>query len=86
MTQSTVRASDISFNEGVLRFAAVHKRVARFRYAKGPHSPVEVREFTPTRVYTSHDGHILIAGPDEDRDGAPRQYRLDRIKGDVKIP
>lgn len=80
-----VKASDITFNEGILRLAAVHKRVVQFRYAKSPDSPVEIREFTPTRVYTSSDDNVLISGPDEDRGGV-RQYRLDRIKGDVKIP
>lgn len=81
-----VRASDITFNEGVLRLAAVHGRPVEFRYAKSPASPVEVRTFVPESVTQTRDGKIVIVGPDEDRDGAIRSYRLDRIKGEVSIP
>lgn len=81
-----VRASDITFNEGVLRLAAVHGRKVEFRYAKSPASPVEARSFVPTSVTTTRDGNVVIVGPDEDRDGEIRSYRLDRIKGEVSIP
>lgn len=80
-----VKAKDISFNEAIVRIAAIHQRVVEFRYLKGMDSPIEVRRFTPTRVYTSADGKVLILGPDEDREEV-RQYRLDRIRGDVKVP
>jgi len=81
-----VRASDITFNEGVLRLAAVHGRVAEFRYAKSDSAPIEHRSFVPESVYTTRDGHVVIVGPDEDREGQYRSYRLDRIKGEVSIP
>ena len=80
-----VRASDITFNEGVLRLAAVHGRKVGFRYAKSSSAPIEHRSFVPEHVYTTRDGNVVIVGPDEDRE-APRSYRLDRIKGEVYIP
>lgn len=81
-----VRASDISFNEGVLRLAAVHGREVAFRYAKTPTAPIEARSFVPTSVTITRDGNVVITGPDQDRDGEIRAYRLDRIKGEVSIP
>lgn len=81
-----VRASDVSFNEGALRLAAVHHRVAEFRYAKTKSSPIETRRFIPESVAQTSKGDIVIIGPDEDREHEFRSYRLDRIKGDVKIP
>lgn len=81
-----VRASDITFNEGVLRLAAVHGRVAEFRYAKSDGSPIEARSFVPEAVHTTREGNVVVLGPDEDRGGAYRSYRLDRIKGEVSIP
>lgn len=86
LSDDVVRASDISFNEGVLRLAAVHGRVAEFRYAKSDTAPVEARSFIPESVYATRAGNIVILGPDEDRNGAIRSYRLDRIKGEVSIP
>lgn len=84
--QTIVHASDVTFNEGVLRLAAVHGRRVEFRYAKSADAPIEFRSFTPESVTTSREGHVLIAGPDEDRNGEFRSYRLDRIKGEVSIP
>lgn len=81
-----VRASDITFNEGVLRLAAVHGRKAEFRYAKSASAPIEHRSFVPESVYTTRDGNVVIVGPDEDRSGEYRSYRLDRIAGEVSIP
>lgn len=85
-TGEVVRASDISFNEGVLRLAAVHGRKVEFRYAKSATAPVEARSFVPVSVASTKEGNIIVIGPDEDRDGAIRAYRLDRIKGEVSIP
>ena len=80
-----VRASDVSFNEGVLRLAAVHGRAVAFRYAKSDTDPIQERSFIPESVYTTREGNVVIVGPDEDRGGAFRSYRLDRIKGDVGV-
>lgn len=80
-----VRASDITFNEGVLRLAAVHGRRVEFRYAKSEGAPVEHRSFVPEAVHVTRKGDTVVIGPDPDRDGI-RSYRLDRIKGEVHIP
>lgn len=85
MQQHTiVRASDVSFNEGILRLAAVHGRKVEFRYAKSDSAPVEARSFVPESVYETRDGNTVVVGPDEDRGGI-RGFRLDRIKGDVSV-
>lgn len=84
-TVPTAKASEVSFNEGVLRLAAVHGREVEFRYSKTPSSPIETRRFIPSAVAVSKGGAVLVLGEDEDRD-EPRAFRLDRIKGDVKIP
>lgn len=78
------KAHDISFNEGVLRLAAVHGRKVTFRYVKDASLNIETREFTPEGVYLNKKGDTLIVGPDEDRGGI-RSYRLDRIKGEVQF-
>lgn len=78
------RASDISFNEALLRLGAVHARKVHFRYAKTDTAPIEEREFVPEGVYETRDGNIVVVGQDDDRDGI-RSYRLDRIKGEVSI-
>lgn len=79
-----VRASDVSFNEGVLRLAAIHNKKVVFRYAKGEKGAViETREFKPGSI--SGEGAALrFTGYDEDRD-AVRAYRIDRIKGEVRF-
>lgn len=81
---SDARASDISFNEAILRVAAVHARKVRFRYSKSPTAPIEDREFVPEGVYETRDGNVVIVGQDDDREGI-RSYRLDRIKGEVTL-
>lgn len=81
---SDARASEISFNEAILRVAAVHGRKVHFRYAKTHTAPIEEREFVPEGVYESRDGNVVIVGQDDDRDGI-RSYRLDRIKGEVTL-
>lgn len=80
-----VRASDVSFNEGVLRLAAVHGRRVEFRYSKHDDAPIEARSFVPESVNRTREGNVVIIGPDEDRNGEYRSYRLDRIKGEVGI-
>lgn len=79
-----IKASQISFNEGILRLATIHKREVEFRYEKGPKAPIETRRFTPSQVTETKDEHMLFVGYDPDRD-APRTFRVDRIKGDVKV-
>lgn len=76
-----VLARTISFNEGVLRVAAVHDKRVRFRYAKGGGTVIETRVLKPAVVKTIKD-HKVVVGFDPDRDEI-RSYRLDRIKGDV---
>jgi hypothetical protein len=82
---NAVAASEVSFNEGIMRLAAVHGKTVTFRYAKGAkQSVIEQRTLTPTAVQKDDDGTIRFFGVDPDRD-APRAYRIDRIKGEVKI-
>jgi hypothetical protein len=80
-----VRASDVTFNEGVLRLAAVHGRKVEFRYAKADNAPIEARAFVPESVNRTAKGATVIIGPDDDRAGEYRSYRLDRIKGEVSF-
>lgn len=80
---STVRASDVSFNEGLMRLAAVHNKMVSFRYAKGDGKVIESRTLVPADVKTVGD-HVTFTGFDPDRDG-PRAYRVDRIKGTVGL-
>lgn len=79
------RASEVSFNEGVLRLAAVHKRPVMFRYAKDERAPIEHRTFVPETVAHTNAGATVVVGPDPDRSGEYRSYRIDRIKGEVKF-
>ncbi len=76
-----VLASEISFNEAMLRLAAIHKKTAIFRYAKGLGGVIEVRALVPCNL-KDHGDHVTFTGDDPDRN-APRSYRSDRIKGDV---
>ncbi len=78
------RASEVSFDEGVLRLAAVHGRTVTFRYAKGGGSMIETRTLTPESVFTNKRGDLLVGGQDPDRDEY-RAYRVDRIKGSVSV-
>jgi predicted DNA-binding transcriptional regulator YafY len=79
----SVKASQISFNEAILRVATVHDRVVEFRYEKGKDKPIETRQFTPAKIVQSKDG-MSFQGFDSDRE-ALRTFRVDRIKGDVRI-
>lgn len=75
---SLKQASAVSFNEAVLRVAAIHKRTVEFRYAKDKGDFIEARRLNPTAVV----GSQFVRGEDPDREAA-RSYRLDRIKGEV---
>lgn len=74
-------ARDLSFNEGMFRLAAIHKRTVEFRYAKAKGDYIEARRLNPTSV--AEDGSY-VDGEDPDRE-APRRYRLDRVKGEVRF-
>jgi predicted DNA-binding transcriptional regulator YafY len=76
-------ASQISFNEGLLRLAAVHSKTVTFRYAKGDGAVIETRTLQPTEV-KEVAGHVTFTGYDPDRD-EPRAYRVDRMKGEVSV-
>lgn len=78
-----VRASDISFNEGMLRLAAAHKKPVTFRYAKGGGGVIETRTLIPMTVAKVGD-HMTFTGFDTDRD-EPRAYRVDRMMGQVTV-
>lgn len=80
----SAKASEISFNEAILRLAAIHGRVVEFRYSKADDAPVEMRRFVPQDVAQASD-NVIVLGDDEDR-GEIRGFRLDRIKGDVRVP
>lgn len=83
-----IRATDITYNEGLLRLAAIHNKIVEFRYAKGDGRIIELRALIPSEVKVVKPGkadeHITVAGYDPDRD-AVRNYRLDRIAGDARV-
>jgi predicted DNA-binding transcriptional regulator YafY len=81
--QAVVRASEISFNEGVLRLAAAHKRTVTFRYAKGEGKIIEQRALVPQEIVQVGD-HLTFIGYDPDRDDI-RAYRVDRMLGEVTV-
>lgn len=71
----------MTYNTDVLRLAVRHGRTVEFNYAKGDGRTIESRALLPTAL---DDLAGLVSGHDPDRD-APRQYRLDRILGDVGL-
>ena len=79
-----VRASEVSFNEGILRLAVVHEQPVTFRYAKGDGSHIEQRTLRPEGLFNARNGALLVGGTDPDRDEY-RAYRVDRIKGEVTV-
>lgn len=79
-----IRASDISFNEGIIRLAAIHQKTVEFRYVKDEKHPPETRRFIP-KVEGGDGAKLRFTGLDPDRDNNFRSYRLDRIKGTVDI-
>lgn len=80
---SLKRASDLSFNEAVLRVACAHKRTVTFRYAKDKGEFIEARRLNPEKIVGENDT-LAVVGTDPDR-GGPRRFRLDRIKGEVSF-
>lgn len=84
---SVTRASEIEFNEALLRLAAVHGKTVVFRYAKGDGHHIELRRLIPNQILkVQKDGieHLTFVGHDPDRDDV-RAYRYDRIKGEVSV-
>lgn len=81
--EGPVMASTISFNEGVIRLAAIHGKTVEFRYVKSSASPPETRRFVPTSVEGQGD-NLRFVGRDTDREDF-RSFRLDRIKGTVGV-
>ena len=78
-------ASDITFNEGVMRLAAIHGKTVSFSYSKGEGKVIEARRLKPEGVaHAKTDGVVYFSGFDPDR-GEPRSYRLDRITGEVSL-
>lgn len=85
-TGPIVKASDITWNEGVLRLAAVHGKMVEFRYVKVSGGDPATRRFVPQSVKgDAGSARISFLGPDPDRDNEPRRYRLSGIKGDIKV-
>lgn len=81
---TVIHASKVSFNEGLLRLAAVHHKPVSFRYAKGAGGLViENRTLIPSDVNVVGD-HVTFTGYDPDRESI-RAYRTDRIKGQVAV-
>lgn len=80
---NAVLASDVSFNEGLMRLAAVHGKTVTFNYAKGDGKIIETRSFVPSDVKQVGD-HVTFMGYDPDR-AMPRAYRIDRMKGEVRV-
>lgn len=80
----SIKASQISFNEGLLRLAMIHDREVEFRYVKSPGQPVETRQLFPSSITETRDEHMIVGGDDPDRRGY-RSYRVDRIRGDVRV-
>jgi predicted DNA-binding transcriptional regulator YafY len=78
-----VLASDVSFNEALLRLAAIHERTVEFRYAKGTGYVIETRQLVPQDVRQVGD-HLTFTGYDPDRNDV-RAYRVDRMKGEVTV-
>lgn len=78
-----VSAKELSFNEGAMRLAAIHGKTVEFRYVKGDSRIIESRRLVPSSVKGSGE-HLRFTGYDPDRDET-RAFRLDRIKGDVRV-
>lgn len=79
----SILASQISFNEGIVRLAKIHKRMIEFRYEKSPGAPIETRRLKPETFREGTKGMSFV-GFDPDRQ-APRSFRVDRIRGDVTV-
>ena len=82
--EAPVMASTISFNEGVIRLAAIHGKTVEFRYVKSSTDAPQTRRFVPSSVRGAGDT-LAFVGKDPDRDDDYRTFRLDRIKGTVGV-
>ena len=80
----SVKASTISFNEAMLRIALIHRKQVEFRYEKDEKAPIESRRLIPSSITIAKNGDMSFFGFDPDRE-AERQFRVDRIKGDVRF-
>lgn len=79
----SVKASQISFNEGLMRLAKIHQRTVEFRYEKSPGAPIETRRLKPETIRETSRGMSFV-GFDPDR-VETRSFRVDRIRGDVLV-
>ena len=84
------KASDISFEEGLIRLAATHGRRIAFSYAKDDKSPIERREGVPETVFRSispeaASTQVTTFTLRDTARKAWRQFRLDRVVGEPEI-
>lgn len=79
-----LRVADLEPNEALLRVAAIHKLPVSFRYAKRDGAIIETRTVVPENFLPGNDGTLIVNGTDQDRGGI-RAFRLDRIKGQVRV-
>ncbi len=80
---SLPHAGNVSFNEAMLRVAAIHKRTVAFRYQKVDGGYIESRRLNPEAIVGEGDT-LGVSGKDPDRD-APRRFRLSQIQGEVSF-
>lgn len=79
--------SDIGPNEAKLRLAAQYGLKVKFAYAGERDYRAVERRLVPEEVYVNHD-HVLVGGESFDQGGVSegyRQFRLDRISGEVVV-
>lgn len=79
--------SKIGANEAKLRLAAEYGLKAKFAYTGERDYRAVERRIVPEDVYVNHD-HVLVGGESFDQGGIPegyRQFRLDRISGEVVV-
>lgn len=74
---------DASLNEQLLQVAINNGAGIAFQYAKGDGAVIETRHLQPVKLDEVR-GQKIVTGFDPDRDDI-RAYRLDRIKGTVKV-
>lgn len=75
-----------NLNHDLIEVAINHQRGIVFAYAKGNRQAViERRRLLPEGISRTRTGELVVTGVDPDRDGDPRAYRLDRIKGRVGV-
>lgn len=79
-----VRASKVSFTEGLLRLAAIHSKTVNFGYRSLEGEPVVPREVVVDKITRSVAGNLLMYGYDTDAEDV-RCFRLDRINDAVLV-